>query len=116
MSKGFPTIRNPSSVRPLPPDSTPFANPAPLLPSWLFPPNWNADDWKAFVINMLAAIAVIVVADFVLRGVLGLVGGTSPRLRLHAAPSENLRDVDWPHIRVTNTGLPLFFEREPRLA
>lgn len=74
--------------------------------SWL-PQNWLIEDWKAFAVNVSAALALFFVADVLVRGVRGIVVGSRPRLSIEAAPDQHAGDVDWVHLRVTNVGLPL---------
>lgn len=58
------------------------------------------------VVNLLAALIFFVAVDIIARRILDLVGGTRPRFQL-TSEHRQLRDVDWPHVRVRNVGLPL---------
>src|SRR2546428_2693182 len=75
--------------------------------TWPFPIEWTSADWRAVVQNLVASLVLIFIGDLAVRGILSIIGGPSPRLDMNAAPQENLADVDWPHIRVRNVGLPL---------
>jgi hypothetical protein len=76
------------------------------------PTEWSAEDWKAFVINLFAGLALLAVADIAVRLVLSVVLGTRARLSIEPAGDQRAGDVDWPHLRVTNIGLP--FARRTR--
>ena len=56
--------------------------------------------------NLLAALIFFVVVDILVRKILDVVGGSRPKFNL-TAEYRALRDVDWPHVRVHNVGLPL---------
>jgi hypothetical protein len=68
---------------------------------------WTDEDLRAVLLNIAASVALIVVADGLLRGLLSMVLGRAPRLRIRPAGDQRLRDLDWLHVRVTNDGLPL---------
>src|SRR5437762_13032835 len=78
------------------------------MPEWPWlPTHWSGEDWKSFAINVLAGLALFGVADIAVRAVLSVAFGARPRLTIDAAPDQTAGDVDWPHLRVTNIGLPL---------
>jgi hypothetical protein len=69
--------------------------------------SWTSEDVRAVVLNIVASVAIIFVADVLLRGLLSIAFGRAPRLSIRPAPDQKLRDVDWPHVQVTNEGLGL---------
>lgn len=74
---------------------------------WPFPIDWNAEDWRAVIQNVVASVLLIFAGDVLARSFFNYIGGTRPRLRLEPGPPQTLVDLDWPFVRVTNTGLPL---------
>jgi hypothetical protein len=80
---------------------------APVPISWPFSIDWTSQDTRTVALNILAAVILIFFSDALLRGLLFLVFGRRPKLSIDAAPTETLAYFDWPHLRVTNDGVPL---------
>jgi hypothetical protein len=74
---------------------------------WPFPIDWNAQDWRAVLQNVVASVLLIFAGDVLARTLFNYIGGTRPKLRLDPGPPQPLVDLDWPFVRVTNEGLPL---------
>ena len=68
---------------------------------------WTSQDWRAVVQNIVASVLLIFAGDVLARTFFSVIGGTRARLSIVAGPTQQLKDVDWPFIRVRNHGLPL---------
>lgn len=73
---------------------------------WPFPIDWTDQDTRAVIQNVIASVVLIIVGDGLLRVILGIAFGARPRLRIDVSKRAPLKDVDWPHLVVTNVGLP----------
>lgn len=74
---------------------------------WPLEIQWTSEDVRAVVLNIIASVLIILVGDGLLRGLLSVVLGRAPRLRVTHGEDQNLADLDWAHLSVENTGLPL---------
>ncbi len=75
--------------------------------TWPFPIDVTAADMRAILQNVAASVLLIFAGDVLVRGLLSIVLGARPRLRIQPGAPKAMRDLDWPHLVVRNVGLLL---------